>query len=188
MELLILVLIVFVVGYLLSRNQTTIVSQTTKASKTVTEKSKSLGTGARHGWNRLFGRWQKKPDFTTWAVGPGASELPDDFKEWLISLPENEKKEFVEALSAYASGLDFDLVALIDGRMESQPQMKRVFVETIVIYSNAYRKVAKARAESEAPVAEPPKETGSSGERQPAEKVKSRRSANPDMVEPAVMA
>jgi hypothetical protein len=168
MELLILVLSVALVGYFLARGDIG------HASARVVEAIKTP-------FKNLFSPKEKASDpLKAWAAGADVGLLPEDFKAWLHGLSESESRAFTRSLNEYAGSLKIDLATLFDGRMDSRPEMKRVFVETIVIYSNAYRKVAEARAEAEGKkVEEPTKDGGEqpANDKQPAEKAKSRRSA-----------
>ncbi len=96
-------------------------------------------------FNALFRRSARPDAFRAWALGPGAGLFPPDFKGWLAGLSEPEAHDFSRALDEYAASLGFDLGRLVEGGLDHDPIMRQVFVEAIVVYSPAYRKVRKAQ-------------------------------------------
>jgi hypothetical protein len=101
------------------------------------------------GWNRLFSRTPQHGEFRAWALGVGAAQLPAELKSWLAGLSEEEAHQFHLSLEEYADSLGFKLSDLVDGSLDRDPMMRQVFVETIVVYSPAYRKARQAREKAE---------------------------------------
>lgn len=124
-------------------------------------------------FNALFRRPASADAFRAWALGSGAGQFPADFKSWLAGLSEAEAHDFSRALDEYAASLGFSLGRLVEGGLDHDPIMRQVFVEAIVVYSPAYRKVRKAQqqAADEAEKNTPPPQA----EVQAAEKTPSRR-------------
>lgn len=100
-------------------------------------------------WKGLFNRQAQADAFRAWALGSGASLLPDDFKKWLAGLTAGEAQDFSRALGEYADSLGFSLASLVEGGLDHDPRMRQVFVEAIVVYSPAYRKVRKAQEQAQ---------------------------------------
>lgn len=114
-----------------------------------------------------------------WAAGAGAALLPEEFTLWLASLSEEKAAAFQRALEVHAANLGYELGPLTRGEMDIVPERRRVFVESIVIYSHAYRKLAEETKEAPKKVEEAQGEANSASH-QPAEKAVSRRKAEPD--------
>lgn len=177
MILIILLVAVGVLAYYLARRDFD--KKTVEVSRGFSTKAKAVGDDVQGRVKGLTGKG-KPEDFIAWVAGPGAQELPEEFKIWFTELPDTEKKSFSKALAEYVDSLGMNLNALTSGRIDQQPDFKSVFVETLVIYSSAYRKIAEAKNK--------PKSTDESGadktdggEIKPAEKVRSRRVAEPQM-------
>jgi hypothetical protein len=186
--ILILVGVAVLAYYLAKRNFD---KKTIEASKSVANKAKDVGgdLGDRAKvvgggvQERIKGQSGQSQAFITWATGPGKADLPGDFNEWFAGLDADQKKAFGKALAEYVDSLGMSLTTLTSGRLDKQPDFKSVFVETLVIYSNAYRKIAKAKNKQEenAEVTENNAEADQAGEMKPAEKAPSRRSSEPVM-------
>lgn len=189
MYLILLLAGVAVLAYYLARRNFD--KKTIEASKTAANKAKDVGGdlgnrakvvggGVQERIKGLSGQGQA---FVTWASGPGKADLPADFNEWFASQDNDQKKAFGKALAEYVDSLGMSLTTLTSGRIDKQPDFKSVFVETLVIYSNAYRKIAKAKTKQEEKTesSENNTDTDPSGEIKPAEKAPSRRSTEPAM-------
>ena len=134
-------------------------------------------------WQSRFGKSTAKEALRSYTAGSGSDVFPDDFKTWLLSLSEEETRAFVSSLNDYEKGLGFELSKLVQGGYDNQPALKGVFVETIVVYSQAFRKAKEAQAKpTEEKVGDPvPSEEG----KQPAEKATSRRKEGSEPVQAA---
>jgi hypothetical protein len=95
--------------------------------------------------SRLALRLRRQDAFRQWALGRSARWWPADFKHWLAGLSESEAADFHHALDEYANSLGFQLDRIIDGGLDNDPRMRQVFVEAVVVYSPAYRKVRQAQ-------------------------------------------
>jgi hypothetical protein len=73
-----------------------------------------------------------------------SSAVPDEFRGWYLSLPAQETKRFEKAVAAHAqeTGLKFSL--LFNGDLDRQPERRKVYVEAVSVYSQAYRKAREA--------------------------------------------
>jgi hypothetical protein len=179
--ILILVLVaVALAAYYLARRD--VDKKTVEATRGISSKAVKVGGDLQSRVKDLTGQNQGKPkDFIAWATGPGKQNLPEDFNTWFAGLDSGEKKSFSKALASYVDGLGLSLAALTSGRLDKQPDFKSVFVETLVIYSSAYRKIAEAKAKPEAKAesteaVEDPDTPA--GEIKPAEKARSRRGSD----------
>lgn len=83
-----------------------------------------------------------------------SSAVPDDFRGWYLSLPAAESQRFENALAAHAqeTGLKFSL--LLTGELDRQPERRKVYVEAVSVYSQAYRKAREALESDEELVGE----------------------------------
>jgi hypothetical protein len=155
MYLLIFVLIFAVLGYILAdANLTSKLNLKARRGRS-TEKGHAATIGDR--WRALFAKASpyNAPDgltnkFRAWASGPGAKLLPADLRIWLASLTDEEAQAFTKSLQEYGKSLGFDLSTLVEGGLDSEPILRQVFVEAIIVYSPAYRRARQARQEVEA--------------------------------------
>jgi hypothetical protein len=165
-----------VVAYFLARRDFD--RKTIKASRELTGKAKELGGDLQARVKSVSGQAQAKPDaFITWVDGPGESQLPKDFLAWFSSLDQPDQKSFIKSLENYVDSLGMSLPALTSGRLDKQPEFKKVFIETLVVYSDTYRKIAAAK-EKPAQASETktePQPGEFEAEVKPAEKATSRR-------------
>jgi hypothetical protein len=173
MALIILVIVAVVIGYFLARSRysDTIDETAEKVSSTSRSWADSAG-----GWvnTRVLRRKSSEP-FREWAAGPGAEQLPDDFKEWLEGLSDEETTEFIQSLDKYSASLGYSLDELVEGGYEAKPAMMQVFVEAIVIYSQEYRKAREVHQTEVEKEDTPEDDEASAEEKKPAEKSVSRR-------------
>lgn len=113
----------------------------------------------------LLARWEanRQPDLSqrlrSWATRQGAEYFPRDFREWLTGLSSHEAQDFTQALQAYSQGLGFDLERLVDDGYATDPRMRTVFVEAVVVYSQAYRKARLVRQRNQPRQAQPVKDS-----------------------------
>lgn len=178
MELILILLAVGVIGYLLARSQYS--KNVDKATDQVVSTSKDLADKTEDLWRKQFAKGKYADGLRSWAAGPAANELPADFKSWLAGLSDKEAQAFTKELFNYLSGLGYDLPKLIGGEIVLAPPQRQVFVETIVVYSQAYRKAKDAQKQSESEASAPPAEGQSAPQdaKQPAEKSVSRRKSD----------
>jgi hypothetical protein len=177
MYLLTLVLVFAVIGYLLAGSR--LGERVDRASDRVTDSSRSWVDKAEASWRSLFKTRSRADGFRDWAAGPGADSLPDDFKDWLAALSTEEAREFASALTGFAHSLGFNLDTLVDGGLDQQPILRQVFVETIVVYSDAYRKAKQALKEAKGAKVKTPETSPSGDGKKPARKRASRRKREP---------
>jgi len=181
MFLIILLVAVGVLAYYLARRDFD--KKTADATRDISSKAKELGGDLQVRVKDITGQSKGKPEaFIAWASGPGLQDLPQDFNEWFASLNPSEKKTFSKALANYVDGLGMSLAALTSGQLDKQPDFKSVFVETLVIYSSAYRKIAEAKKKPDAQAEKAEAESDTASEEiKPAEKARSRRNSEPQM-------
>ena len=129
MELLFLLIIAAVTGYLIGRGRP---GKNTAGSE--------ANYRARRSWiQRRSGTRRRARKFLAWAAQTDG--LPEDFKRWLGQLSNQELRRFVIALDDYTNGLGFDLPALINGKFDGQPELKQNYIEAIAIYGQETRTV-----------------------------------------------
>jgi hypothetical protein len=178
----ILILLLVAVGFLayyLARRDFD--KKTVEASRGISAKAKAVGGDVQGRVKDITGRG-KTEDFIAWATGPGAQDFPEEFNNWFGGLSDADKKSFSKALAEYVDSLGMSLTALTSGRLDKQTDFKKVFVETLVIYSSAYRKIAEAKTKPEkVEESEAENQENKSGEIKPAEKAPSRRTLEPQM-------
>jgi hypothetical protein len=182
MFLILLLVAVGILAYYLAKRDFD--KRTVDATRGLTTQAKKVGDDLQGKVKSVTGQGQGKPeDFIAWATGPGKKELPEDFNNWFGSLDLAEQKSFSKALANYVDSLGMSLAALTSGRLDKQADFKSVFIETLVIYSSAYRKIAEAKAkpENNPDQKEAEKDDPKAGEIKPAEKAPSRRATEPQM-------
>ncbi|MBN1149425.1 MAG: hypothetical protein JXA78_19340 [Anaerolineales bacterium] len=170
MHLLVLLIVFLLLGYVLA--DTRFSQQVDRVAGDVADASRNMATNAEDRWKSLFQRRLLADAFRTWAAG---ADLPQDFKRWLASLSDREASSFIQALANYARGLGYDLDILVQGGLDQEPILRQVFVEAIVVYSDAYRKARKALDEAEQAKAKDAGESASNDGKKPAAKQASRR-------------
>jgi hypothetical protein len=143
MYLILLLVIFLVLGYFLSRSR---ISGSIDKS---TEKALDLAARNKNWWSSRLGNRRKNLTFIHWVNRNGVNYLPEEFAIWLNDLSEIERHEFVYALGDFMQGLGYDLKKLDDGSLDNKPALLQIYVEAVVIYSNAYRKAKQAQKEAE---------------------------------------
>jgi hypothetical protein len=178
MELILILLAVVLIGFLLARSRYS--KNVDEATGTVVSTSKDLASKTGDLWRKQFAKGQYADGLRGWAAtGPATNELPEDFKSWLAGLSDKEAQAFTKELFNYLSGLGYDLPKLVSGEITLAPPQRQVFVETIVVYSQAYRKAKDAQKQAEAEKGtEAPQPVESQDGKQPAEKSVSRRKSD----------
>jgi len=183
MWLILLLVAAGVGGYFFARSRfSKPVEDTASKVGTVTADTTKEYTGkASSWWQKQFGSGRNSDPFRAWAVGAGAPALPEDFKSWLAGLSDDEAKTFTKSLYDYGKSLDYDFDKLVTGSLDAQPARMQVYVEAVVVYSQAYRKAKLAQKEAEATKTEAATSNNSPEGKTTAEKSVSRRkSENPE--------
>jgi len=171
--LLLLIVAAIVIGYYLSRSKYS--EHIDDVTEKVTSTSKSW-TDKAGGWVQVrVGRGKDGDSFKEWPTDPGAEFLPDDFKEWLSDLSDEETEEFTQALTNYSKGLGYDLSALEKGVYDNNPALMQVYVEAVVVYSQEYRKARQAHLEAEEVAEQATDESEAKASTKAAQKSTSRR-------------
>ena len=134
MGLIILILIAFVVGYWLARSRASQTIDSTAEKAVNTTRSVVTTTS-----DRLRGR-PSGIQFKAWVAGSGAEHLPDEFKDWLAGLTEDDAQLFTNHLYEYLRGLKLDLKALLEGKAADVDN----YAQAIVAYSQSYRSAHSA--------------------------------------------
>ena len=171
--LLLLIIAAIVIGYYLSRSKYS--EHIDDATEKVTSTSKSWTDKAGDWVQVRVGRGKDGDSFKEWATGPGAEYLPDDFKEWLSDLSDEETEMFTQALTNYSKGLGYDLSALEKGVYDNNPALMQVNVEAVEEYSQEYRKARQAHLEAEEVAEQAEDESEAKASTKAAQKSTSRR-------------
>jgi len=171
MELILLLVLFGVIGYLLAGSDFR--DRVDRTADRVSARSSSWWVRSKAWWRSRFSPGVSGSEFRAWVAGSGSDSLPDEFREWCAGLSKQEAQEFASSLANYADGLGYNLAQLVAGGLEQKPVMKQVFVEAIVVYSDAYRK-AKTTRQQEAESTTQDENTDEDGP-QPAQKSASRR-------------
>lgn len=192
MQLLIMLLIAGIMGYLLSGSRySRKIDETT--SKVANESEGALKRFGR--WTRTrFGKGKRANDFLGWTTTTGEEHFPQDFKNWVKGLTTDEADQFTRSLVMYLQGLGYQVEDYTSGKMANKPAQMQIFVEAVVIYSNEYRRAHEAQLEAkkaeeskkpEASAHEPsPKDGKTVAEKQPSR----RKGASGEVVQPSVAA
>jgi hypothetical protein len=148
MEFLTLFLIFGISGVLIGILQST--KKDDEISGRAAISAKKLASKVEGQWRTLFGGTVRgRKSFQAWVTGPGARLFPGEFIDWLASLSGPEAENFSLKLADYSHGLGLNLSELMDDSLDRQPIMRQVFVEAIVVYSQAYRRAKQARQQVE---------------------------------------
>jgi hypothetical protein len=178
-------------GYFFARSRFSkpVEDTASKVGNVTVEATKDYTGKANSWWQNQFGKGKATDPLRAWAAGAGASQLPEDFKSWLAGLSDEEARAFTISLYVYGKGLGYDLDKLVNGSLDSQPALMQVYVEAVVIYSQAYRKAKQAQKEAETTKAEAGSANNSSDGKTAAEKSPSRRKSEaPESADTAVTA
>jgi len=155
MELLILSLLFGAIGFILATLRTG--DRRGKPSGKDEAVRISGGISLKDRWNSTFRRRRQADEFRAWVFGSSSDLLSEEFKLWIASLPVKEADTFTNALGRHFREFKLSLSSLISGSLEDEPIMRQVFVEAIVIYSQAYRKAKQAHNEVVATEKQPKK-------------------------------
>jgi hypothetical protein len=164
-----------IVGYFFARSRFSkpVEDTASKVGSATVDTTKEYTGKASSWWQKQFRSGKSGENLRTWAAGPGAPHFPEDFKSWLAGLSEDEARDFTKSLYGYGKSLGYDFDKLVDGSLE--PARMQVYVEAVVVYSQAYRKAKKAQKEAEATKSEAGTTNNPSDGKTTAEKSVSRR-------------
>jgi hypothetical protein len=84
------------------------------------------------------GEWVKK-----------STAVPDEFRGWYLSLAQPEAQRFEKALNSHAQETQLRFSLLFNGELDRQPERRKVYVEAVSVYSQAYRKAREALEKDE---------------------------------------
>lgn len=76
-------------------------------------------------------------------------DLPEEFRSWYLDLSEPEAQRFERALNTHGQSTDMHLSLLFNGELDTRPQLCKVYVEAVSVYSQAYRKAREAMKKEE---------------------------------------
>jgi hypothetical protein len=168
-----------VLGYYLARS-----SFAQRAEQRATNTPRQWGVDLVDWWNERFGKHPDEEPFIAWARSQGANYFPEEFNAWLAGLSRQESQDFSQALRDYAGGLGFDLGSLIDDSLKNKPALMQVYVEAVVIYSQAYRRAKESRQKADKADAKDQEAVENKDDKKTAEKQASRRRSEvPEMAE-----
>lgn len=177
MSLLIMLLVVAGLGYMLARSTTG--ERLEDAAGQVVERTRALGDQASGQIQRRMGR-MRPIAMQAWVAT--AVDIPEDFKHWVSNLNKSDAESFSHALQSHTRTMGLDLMQLVNGELDHQPELRKVYVEAVSVYSQAYRKAREAQQDGKTKTAS--KEDGDPApvveEKTPAEKSVSRRRQNPE--------
>jgi hypothetical protein len=147
MVLLLLIIAFAALGYALAKTRT--------ANQAEASVSETAGSASQRvvrlnsAWRKRLGISQTGDDLRAWAAGEGSAYLPDDLRHWLEGLTESEAHTFGRSMEDYCRGLGFELREVTSGDLvNTRPALFQVYVEALVIYSDAYRKARQAHQEA----------------------------------------
>jgi len=168
-----------VIGYTLARS-----SYAQRAEHRASGTPKKWGESLAGWWQARFGTQPPEDAFIIWARSQGAGYFPEEFNGWLAGLPSRESHAFSQALQDYTGGLGFELDSLTDNSLKNKPALMQVYVEAVVIYSQAYRRAKEIHQEADKAEAKDKESAKEKDGMKNAEKQASRRrSGVPEMAE-----
>ena len=171
-----------VVGYYLAR--TSFAVRAEQRAGHAAHAPQRWGENLTDWWRNRFGKQPPADPFITWVSNQGASYFPEDFNTWVAGLSTREADAFTQALQDYTGGLGFDLSTLTDNSLQNKPALMQVYVEAVVIYSQAYRRAKESRQKAEQNEADKQEVKKAKEGKKTAEKQASRRRGeNPELVE-----
>jgi len=186
MDLLILLLIFALLGYLLGISHTR--ASANQAAEKSAPKAKSWAGRMGSRWVSILNPRSFSLQFREWAIKEFPELFPEEFKSWLVGLNEAQLNEFVKTLNDFSHNSGYSLSQLIEGDLDNDPRMRQVFVEAISVYSQAYRKAREANDKKTASLGKENSEKAQGADDKPlAEKASSRRRVpnHHETIEPA---
>jgi len=170
----ILAILVVVVVLWSYKGKTAGETRTARAYKDWRDKVKTAGWRTRFGgwsekkstsWRPKLGGWRRKrakkepQQFKEWVVEASLAEnkqlyqsLPDTaqaFATWLAGLSLEETAAFDQDLSAFCSGLNFELAWLLNQELDDDPGLKQAVDEAVVLYALAHHKATQVQGNIE---------------------------------------
>lgn len=150
MSLIIMLVLAGLLGYWLARS---------RAGENLNRRASDLADQAREAGSRSsawigqrLGLARKPRSLRTWAAE--SPDLSEDVRVWLVSLNDEEAAAFTLALNNHAETLGLNLARLFSGELDDNDEQRKVYVEAVSIYSQAYRK-AREISQEEAPSPNP---------------------------------
>lgn len=179
MNLLIFLIGFGLIGYYLAR--TSLAQRTEDRASSV---PKRWGESFSNWWQDRFGKRPPEDAFITWTRSQGASYFPVEFNDWLAGLSPRESHAFTQALQDFTGGLGFELDSLTDDSFKNKPALMQVYVEAVVIYSQAYRRAKESHQQADKAEAKNKESAKDKDGMKNAEKQASRRQSGvPEMAE-----
>jgi len=171
-----------VLGYYLARSSFSVRAE--KRVGNVAQAPRRWSENLRDWWRDRFGERPPADPFIAWARSQGTRYFPEDFNIWLADLSPQESHNFNQALQDFTGGLGFDLSSLTDNSLQNKPALMQVYVEAVVIYSQAYRRAKESRQKAEQTEADKQDAKKTKESKKTAEKQASRRQSEiPELAE-----
>lgn len=139
MTITILILIFVAIGYLIAQSPT---------GDALVALPGRLTQGVQKLFPQAGGRSAGRPespaeqDFGRWIAS--AAEVPDELRSWYLSLDDEEAHRFQKSLEAHSRTTGFHVARLVDGTLNQRAELRKIYVEAVSIYSQAYRKAREA--------------------------------------------
>jgi hypothetical protein len=177
-------LLIFLIGFGLIGYYLAHSSFAQRTEVRATSLSRQWGESLSDWWQSRFGKYPPEDTFITWARNQGAYYFPGEFYDWLAGLSPQESHAFTQALQDYTGGLGFELDSLTDDSLKNKPALMQVYVEAVVIYSQAYRRAKESHQQADKAEAKN-KEAGKDkdGMKNAEKQASRRRSGVPEMSE-----
>ncbi len=176
MYLFLLLFIFLLIGYLLAESP--VGKKIDDTALDISRSSKEFGHDTfkkARGFLRIKSLYDR---FDAWVYKVGKQILPEEFLIWYTGLYDEEAEDFTYSLSKHMKSLGFRLRELVDGSLDKDPFLRQVFVETIVVYSQEFRKVKQAREDDDREKANKRANREKVGDKKMAKKRASRRMNN----------
>jgi hypothetical protein len=145
MSLIILLVLAGLFGYLLARSQAG--ERLNQGANDLVGQARTWGNRTAAGLGERLRLSRKPPGLRGWAAG--SPDLDEGTRRWLAGQTEAEAAAFAAALDNHAESLGLDLNRLFSGMLDSDDQQRKVYVEAVSIYSQAYRKAREIQQEED---------------------------------------
>lgn len=155
MTLIVLLVLAGILGYWLARTRTG--ERLSQRAGELAGQARNLGGRSTDWVGQRLGLSRKPRSLRTWAAE--SPDLSSEVRSWLVSLNDEQAAAFALALNNHAETLGLDLNRLFSGELDDDEQQRKVYVEAVSIYSQAYRK-AREISQEEAPSASQHKPEG----------------------------
>ena len=133
MQLIVLILIAVVVGYLIARS---------RASKAIDKTASDAYTASKDLVSKTSDRLRNRPSsdqLKAWVAGAGSEYFQPDFKDWLAALNKEQAQSFTSALTDHMASLGYSLQDLLDGKFQNESDKVKSYAGAIESYSQVYR-------------------------------------------------